>query len=327
LSEEEQSIKLNPKKEVLDSLKKNKHVVFENGSYYAKGIYGTIVEYDTKGKEIWKWNSAPFFAELTESGWSNEDTHANAFFIDEVNNILYVGFRHISLIVKVNKLTGKVIECYGKNLSPNYKFSLGGEFALQHSIEITSDKSLLLFNNSDCETNEKALSDVMIIRESEGKSPAKVEARISCMIDAMDDGRAGKFGSADELPDVNFLIGIGALGRIVVADKNDHKIIYDMILRLYQNEAWEVDKFYRCHYTPSFYPTYFALKKVAKGIQINNVGTAADSYLVKSTGKDGKVITSKPIRIEAGQQAIFASDGTAFEVSSSNDPLLIKKLN
>lgn len=328
MSEEEQSIKLNPRKEIIDSLKKNKNVIFENGSFYAKGIYGTIVEYDKNGKEIWKWNSAPFFAELTETGWTNEDTHANAFYIDEANNILYVGFRHISLIVKVNKLNGKVIECYGKNLSPNYKFSLGGEFALQHSIEITADKGLLLFNNSDCETNGKALSDIMIIRESDGKTSASVEARISCLIDQMDDGRAGKFGSADQLPDGNYLLGIGALGRIVVADRtNNNTIIHDMILRKYQNDFWDVDKFYRTHYTPSFYPTYYSVKKVAQGVQITNEGTTTDSYTLKTTSKNGSGNTSKPVRLEPGQHVVIESNGTSYEVSSSNDPLLTKKLN
>jgi hypothetical protein len=330
LSEEEQVIKLKPQKSIKDKLLEKENIKLDKGDYFASGIYGTIVEFDKDGKIVWRWNSGPFFAELTETGWNNEDSHANAFYMDEKNNILYVGFRHISLIVKVDKSTGKVIECYGNNLSSKYKFSLGGEFALQHSIEKTVDNSLLIFNNANCENDETSISDVLFISESDGKQPAKVQSRISCLIDGTDDGRAVKYGSADQLPDGNYLIGIGGNGRVIVADKsNNNEIVHDMVLRSYENNAWGPNKFYRCHYASSLYPVYFSIKKIPTGIQITNEGTIADHYIVKTTNKAGKHKSSEPMLINPGQKLSFEfnkSDNYSCEVISMTNTLLTRTI-
>jgi hypothetical protein len=214
--------------------------------------------------------------------------------------------KNISLILKIDKSTGKVIDSFGSKLSPNQKISSINTFALQHSIEKTSSGDLLVFNNSNIEADSTALSSLVIINDHSTSSlNERIVKNVSCLFDNNDDGRAIKFGSSEELPDGNILLGNGAKGRTVIIDPRDnYRIIQDIILKVYQRGIWEPLVFYRCHYTSSLYPNYFSLNKSKGGIEITNEGSEKDTYSIEFILKDG---SKKTI-----QSNVIYSDDTFF---------------
>jgi hypothetical protein len=80
-------------------------------------------------------------------------THANAFFFDEIENVIYVSFRHLSRITKIDYLTGDVIWNMGL---PTPYMATGDEqicsellFSFQHNIQKLDNGNLLFLDNGN----------------------------------------------------------------------------------------------------------------------------------------------------------------------------------
>jgi hypothetical protein len=307
MSETEEMIPLPWNKELYGTLIGLPNIIEKKNKLFITGIFGTLLEYSPDNKLVWKWNSSDYVTERVLDGWIPEGMHANAFYYDEVNNHIYFSMKDISLIIKIDKSTGKAIDSFGAQLSPNQKISSINTFLLQHSIEKTTSGDLLLFNNSNIEADSTAHSSLVIINDvSTNSLNERIVKTVSCLIDNNDDGKSIKFGSSEELPDGNILIGNGAKGRIIIIDPRDnYRIIQDIVMKSYQRKIWDPMTFYRCHYAPSLYPNYFSVNKSKEGIKITNEGSEKDSYSIEFILKDG---SKKTI-----QSNVIYSDDTFFQ--------------
>lgn len=114
--------------------------------------YGIIMEYDENGKRIWEWRGASFFHNYDleyykkPNGMPEFDTHQNSFYFDEKNNAIYVSYRNISQLLKVSYPSGKVTRIYGK-LSYYLDSMELHSFCGQHSIKLSADGNIYVFNN------------------------------------------------------------------------------------------------------------------------------------------------------------------------------------
>jgi len=329
LSEKEYMAPLKLSKSQFQELQGKETIVEQNGKLFTMGNWATVIEYDKSGKEVWRWESGEYFASMVEDGWTNTDTHANAFYLDEINDHLYLGFRHISLLLKLDRKTKKVIHTYGDRLSKNQRVSLIGDLGLQHSIEKLSNNHLLVFNNNSIEVDSSNTSNVLFIDEKDNIN-AEIIYKFNCLIDQNDDGKAAKYGSAEELPDRKIMIGIGALGRIVLLDPtNNYEIKQDLILKVYTDKKWSTQVFYRCHYTPSLYPTYFSCKKDLEGFEIQNEGQYEDVYTIELTLEGGKTLklSSPSIKMEEKFHYVFGNERVkSVKIQSTYNPRLIRYL-
>lgn len=300
----------------------------EKGNLNYREAFGTIIEYSEKGEIVWTWNCKDFLTERIYDGWNPVPAHPNAFYFDEENNHLYYGFRNINLIVKVEYPSGKVLGSFGAKLSKNHKVMAENTFALQHSIELRKNGDLLIFNNDSADV-EQVQSSLLILNEQLSKQD-KIVKQISCAIDNQDSGKALKYGSAEELPDGNLLLGIGGTGRAVILDPNKkYEVVKDISLKIYEKDNWVPLAFYRCHYSPSMYPCYFSAKASTQGIDIVNEGSEPDSYNVNVTFKEGGKRIYKVPELSSEQKYRLNLDMfkvSAAEVVSSTDNRVKRKL-
>ena len=123
-----------------------------------------LVEWNEDHEILWSWDPFDHFtmADFDNHGstWTEaymdleyDWTHANSFFFDEIENVIYVSFRHLSRITKINYLTGDVIWNMGL---PEPYMATGNEqictnllFSFQHHIQKLNNGNLLFLDNGN----------------------------------------------------------------------------------------------------------------------------------------------------------------------------------
>lgn len=124
--------------------------------------FATLLEMDARGKVVWMWNSLDYFKTLPSTEWNMHmmDTHANAFYLDEENRVIYVSVKNTNQIIKLSYPDGKIIKVYGGYEDPNGLLP----FCEQHSCKINRDGNIYIFNNNMCSTEEGP--NVLVYREN-----------------------------------------------------------------------------------------------------------------------------------------------------------------
>lgn len=133
-------------------------------------VMGDIVyEFDKQGNIVWEWHAFdylnPYVAghETFHSYWQRRGfpdvradwSHANAVVYDKSSDALLVNFRHLSLILKIDRKSKNIIWAFGNETEILDDKSLfinlnTGSFPWhQHSPEITPKGTLLFFNNDN----------------------------------------------------------------------------------------------------------------------------------------------------------------------------------
>ena len=154
--------------------------------------FGTVVEYDQKGKVVWSWRSVDFFRQVPQQYQASDlydpkapqgtdDVHENAFYFDEAENVVYVSFKNISSILKVKYPEGTVVAAYGK-LSGFTGSNTARLFCGQHSCKTTADGKLCLFNNNSC--NKGALPQILFFDQpADNHDTLKMDWQYTCEFD------------------------------------------------------------------------------------------------------------------------------------------------
>ena len=271
-----------------------------NGMEYAKVEYGTVIEYDKQGNVVWSWNSQNYFEhDPLRPRIRNQrieyplKPHINAFSVDDKNEFVYVGFRDISRIVKVEKSTGKVVDSWGLRLY------LGGakhsvELHQQHDANILNDGNIAVFNSNDYPGSD-SIPGVLII--SQQPDSGKIVWRYDCELDSVGRRANRNGGNVDQLKNGNLLVCTGTSDRIFEITK-DKKIVWQMDVKSTSKDSVPYAyRLYRAHYTSSLYPNYFVfvtdkdtVSKLAPGFNIRlfNKGSENDSYDVKISSTSGQ---------------------------------------
>jgi len=184
---------------------------------YHMGKFGTLIEYDEKGNIIWSWKSSNYligsdfdYYESRIDSNKRFDPHDNAFFFDQKNKCIYLGFRNLNRIMKIEYPSGKVLAIYGDNFKPGVHGSGEHLFCNQHSISRSQDGYLYIFNNNSCCLKDSLPAIVML---QEPVSPTDTFKKIweyTCTVEGDNTRIFGSGGNAIELPDRSIFACMGS---------------------------------------------------------------------------------------------------------------------
>ena len=136
--------------------------------------FGTVVEFDSTGKQVWSWSSSKYYktTDFFAHSPANTDVHENAFYFDEKLKVIYVSFKFTSTILKIKYPEGTVLNAFGANDYASMRDPGKNLFCGQHSCSSPDPGSLYLFNNNIC--NPGSFPSVVLLKESGKNAVSKV---------------------------------------------------------------------------------------------------------------------------------------------------------
>ena len=136
-------------------------------------VFPTLLEYNERGKLVWSWRSSTYFKQSdifcclppSLSKQTYDITHANAFYFDEKNQVIYISFKTISRILKVKYPEGIVLDAWGEQFEQGKEQRGNGLFCRQHAVKCSDNGSIYLFNNNTCNSS----SPSVVVLQQPGK--------------------------------------------------------------------------------------------------------------------------------------------------------------
>jgi hypothetical protein len=265
-----------------------------NGREYAKVEAGTVIEYDKQGNVVWNWNSYNYLEyDPLRPKIRNQHieyplkAHINAFSVDKKNEFVYVGFRDICRIVKVEKSTGKVVDSWGLRLyfgGANHPVGLHQ----QHDANILDDGNIAVFNSNDYPGADSIPAAVIISQQPADSN--NIIWQFNCRLDSPERQESRNGGNVDQLKNGNLLVCTGTTDRIFEVTKDKNVVWQAELIGVIKDSITYLHRLYRAHYTSSLYPCYFVfetdLDTVTKkspgfNIRVFNKGSENDLYDIK----------------------------------------------
>lgn len=291
-----------------EQIKYNSEISVVNGSVYRKTQMTVLLEFDKNGKLIWFWDADTYIvqADLMNKKYPNGmpvfSTHSNAFCETKDQKSIYISFRDISRIVKIDKKTKQVVRAFGENFTGAKGMVATNDFRRQHDGTFTDRGTLLIFDNAEqLKDTDKPVSSFVEIKENPGSKDSAAIWRFPMDFDKdMTFPFSSGGGNMVELPNSNFLLCAGVLNRVVEITR-DKEIVWDAIpLMKTKNQAeqgWKPFPQYRCSWTAALRDYHFfatlkdSVQKDMVYILLSNSGSADDSYKLELLAGD-KVISA-----------------------------------
>ncbi len=203
---------------------------------YKPGRFGTLVEYDEKGKLVWSWKSSDHLPGTDFDYYKGEadtnlrfDPHENAFYFDEQKKIVYLGFRNLDRILKIEYPSGKILGFYGENFKPGMPSQGSGFFCNQHNISRTHDGLLYYFNNNSCKIQDSLPTIVLLQEPSEAGDNLKKVWEYTCTADDTKIKRFPSGGNVIELPDYSFFVCMGSEYSKMFIVNRDKEVLWSAL--------------------------------------------------------------------------------------------------
>ena len=251
---------------------------FQNLGYVADGVTNEfpwigqkVVEWNEDHEIVWSWNPFDHFTmsdfDFHGFTWTQayqefvyDWTHSNSFFYDENENVIYISFRHLSRISKIDYETGNVIWNMGL---PEPYMATGEDqictellFSFQHHIQKLENGNLLFLDNGNI-SNQLFGYDDPVSRALEinviGDSACNVIWEYVMPPNLFGTGS----GSVQRLENENTLIytagnGLGESECTIMEVTLDQEIVWKYVSE--QNESW-----YRAYRIPSIHSSAFSV--------------------------------------------------------------------
>lgn len=222
---------------------------------YKRGRFGTIIEYDEKGNIVWCWKSAKYLLGSDFDYFKGVDSnlrfdpHDNAFFFDEQNKCIYLGFRNLNRIMKIEYPSGKVLRIYGDVYKPGMEETGGGMFCNQHSIRRSQDGDLYIYDNNSCRNTDSLPSVIMFEEPGPGATTLRKKWEFQCPVESGRPMRYPGGGNALELPDRNMFICMGSDYSKLLIVTRQKKILWSALPERYleTDEKWAPMHEYRAN--------------------------------------------------------------------------------
>ncbi len=281
-----------PKNIPLEAYKGAESITIQGDTAYCTALFGNVIEYDAAGKVVWFWESRPYFRALYEKGLKAGSTHLNAFVQDSAGKYIYLSFRDLNMIAKLDKEKKEVVATFGRSLYAANEDRGNDLFVGQHGIELGKNGELITFDNES--KTQKPSTALILSQPLLSHENTQILSGFSCKVDSLDDGKTSRSGSAEMLENGNILIGMGGLGRIVEQRVADSVRIWEMRCMHFDTVQKKILPLpnYRCHFAPSMYPyLYRVVEKGAQHITIYNRGEMPDSYEIESQRATGEKIS------------------------------------
>jgi hypothetical protein len=218
--------------EYTEELQKTKREVkMIDGKVYGKTELAIILELDKTGNVLWYWDANDYFTDedlnykKTPEGYPLLAVHANAIGIDEANTKLYVGFRNINRIIKIDKQSKKVELSYGEKY-PSGDGKYGNNlFRQQHDANVTNRNSILILNNNGARKTT-AISSIMELKDNVQPGDSVLLWQFDLNFDTLTNGRTNSSGNVVELPNGNLFLCAGQLNRLFEVTR-DKEVVWD----------------------------------------------------------------------------------------------------
>jgi hypothetical protein len=307
---------------------------------------GLVLEFNSAGDIIWRWDAEDYIDEKdynyykTPSGFPNMSTHMNAFGESDNGLKIYVGFRDLSRIIKIDKKTNTVELAYGEKFPSGQATLANNLFRNQHDANPSSKNSIYIFNNNG--SRGGGTSSVLELRDNLKYDTMPVW-KFELDFDSLSSGKSLRGGNVQELPNKNLLVCAGQLNRIFEVTKSK-KIVWDAFVmsRGYKDTLWQAFPQYRAGWLKNLDECHFLIYNVNSGLKnkstfnfrIINSGNTKDSYIINVYSTEKKLIkTYKTKQLEKNAFIDFSAkipDGEVFEtikIISQSDPRINKWIN
>jgi len=320
-----------------------------DGEMFAKTEVAFVVEVTPKGDVIWFWDGNEYLSnedlnfKKGPDGFPNMQTQSNAIGINYDNTKIYVGFRDLSRIIKIDKLSKKVEISYGQKY-PSGEAKFGDKlFKQQHDAKPTNNNSILIFNNNGPK-GEIGTSSILELRDNIVDKDSVVIWQFDLDFDTLTKGRSGSGGNVCELPNRNILLCAGQLNRVFEVTRN-REIVWDAFTYGLSKAdgTWQTLQNYRTSWVKDLKMDQVLVKNVsvsltknnsyAISILICNTQAFADSYLIEVHGNSAlKLRPTESIAPNNLVQYKFElTEKIATEpilvIRSVNNPLIVKTIN
>lgn len=294
-------------------------VSLQGDSVYVTLPFGNVLEYNPAGELVWFWDSRPYFKALYEKGEKPGSTHLNAFIQDSAGSYIYLSFRDLNTILKLDKAKKEIVATLGQDI-----------LAGQHGVELGSKGEIITFDNQARKPNP---SSALILSPPTRKSATiKVLYGLSCKLDEANTGKTDRSGSAELMPNGNILVGMGSMGRVAEIRPQDSAVVWDMFCSHLDSNQHKVLPLpaYRDHFVQSMYPYLFRLaQKGSMELVIYNRGELPETYEIESltaTGEQASLLRS-PLVPAGGQHKVNLRKSTStVNVRGMHSPLEFQSL-
>ena len=181
-------------------------------SIYGTRVAACMLQEIKDGKLIWQWDSTnyPELYELSTKGndYTNKSqdwadyVHFDSIAIDPKDNNFICSFENLNSIIKLNRITGKVIWILGGKID---QFGLNKEqiFRRQSCMNVAQDGSIVLADRSNADTKDTSTNIVEISLDEKNKKIASYHKYV------YDNVNCESVSSVQKLNDGVFVIGWG----------------------------------------------------------------------------------------------------------------------
>jgi hypothetical protein len=218
----------------------SKHIVISNEKTIASGFklgsFGTIIEFDKDGKVVWSWKDTEhligsdfdYFPSPVDSNW-RFDPHCNSLFLDEQNDFVYLSYRNLNRISKIDHKTGRVVDVYGENFKPGSSSKGYDFFCNPHGVRRSADGYLYFFNNNSC-WNTDSLPTIVMLKEPDQKSDSlKKVWEFKCTVEGDYSKKFGAGGSAVQMKDGSMFVCMGNAYSKLFIVKPDKRVTWSAL--------------------------------------------------------------------------------------------------
>lgn len=224
---------------------------------YKHGRFGTIVEYDKDGNVVWSWKDSEhligtdydYFKSPVDTNLRT-DPHNNSFYYDEANDVVYLSYRNLNRILKIDHKTGAILATYGENYKPHAKSQGYGWFCNPHGVRKSNSGELYYFNNNSCKNTDSLPTIVVLQEPAGGNEGLKKLWEYQCAVEGDYPHVFGAGGSMQELPDGSFYVCMGnEYSKMFIVDR-DKKVKWSALPERYipTEGRWVGNRQYRVNH-------------------------------------------------------------------------------
>lgn len=288
-----------------EQLKKENAILKRVGEdVYKKAMMSVLLEFDKEGRVVWYWDSNEYLTDEDMNfkkglnGMPLFGTHANAFSENAEGTKVYIGFRDLSRIIKVDKQTKQVDLSYGERFPSGEGLYACHAFRKQHDAGVTNHNSILVLNNDEKHVKR---SSVIELKDNVSKKDSVVLWKFNLDFDGPLNGKSVSGGNVMELPNSNILVCGGVLNRVFEVSRAK-EVVWDAFVQSKekQDTVWSPAAQYRASWVPEIVQYHFIAAPVSSvlktagtltvNLTIHNTGNADDVYTVQAISEDGATI-------------------------------------
>lgn len=203
--------------------------------------YGTIIEYNQKGDVIWSWSSDTYLKDedIFAEGLKDNPSHLNGFYLDEDDDQLYISFRYINRVIRLDRGTNTVVQSFGTKMPSGEAQHANDMFHQQHSPKVfDNDKFMSMYDNGTGQGKD-SVSSLLILDMPKGNITCKVRYRYPMWFGRGQSWSSSK-GDVDKMWDNLYLVEMGSIPRTAIVEAFGRGLV------------WQCDHYSRQHTSAPF---------------------------------------------------------------------------